>query len=152
MAGKPVAWEETPRGPQVPAPVHNRKVHVSLSYVAEEAWLAVGLGTAIGIDAADTGQITDWEAVASAYLEREALARLRNSASPGLDFAREWTCLEARLKMLGLPLREGIQPPRASLCEACFGAVAVAVALPYGRPQPLRGRAIDSPADIFPAP
>lgn len=138
IAGQPVAWEETPRGPQVPAQVHNRTIGVSISYVGEEAWLAVGLGTTIGVDATDTGQFPDWEEVASAYLEPETLAQVRHSASPGLEFARAWTSLEARLKMHRLPLAENFQPPPASLCEACFGPVAVTVALPpqQGAPAP----------------
>ena len=92
--------------------------------------MALGLGGPIGIDAAEIGQIPDWDFVASTYLGTGALKRLRNSPQPSLDFAREWTGFEARLKMDERPLAEGIEPASAVLFEACFGTVIVTVALP----------------------
>jgi hypothetical protein len=128
-AGRPVWWRESERGPEVPESLGLGRVGVSLSYAQSEAWLAVGWEGQIGLDAVSIGSIPDWEEVASVYLEPPARERLYESARPDLDFCREWAGFEARLKLGGFPLREGVTPPPALLIEATFHNVAVAVAL-----------------------
>ncbi len=130
IAGRPVTWEETAKGPRVTAPVENREISISISYARGEAWLALGLGTSIGIDAAEIVQVPDWEPVATNYLGAGALKRLRNSAQLDLDFAREWTRFEARLKLHGHAMIEARESSPAELCEACFWPVVVTLALP----------------------
>jgi phosphopantetheinyl transferase len=127
-----VLWVESAKGPEVRERIRDRHVGVSISYAKTEAWLALGWEAQIGVDAVAIEEVPDWEEVASVYLEQAAQERLRKSTQPALDFAREWAGFEARLKLAGQPLVEGLAPPPALLYGATFGAVYVAVALGSG--------------------
>jgi hypothetical protein len=127
--GRPIRWRESEKGPEVLEPLERGPVSVSISYAPREAWLALGWEGHIGVDAVATEAVADWEEVASLYLEPTAQERLRKSVRPELDFAREWAGFEARLKLGGLSLHEGVSPPPALLFEASFATVSVAVAL-----------------------
>ena len=129
-AGRPVRWRESPKGPEVLESVGNGRVGVSLSYAQSEAWLALGWDGPIGLDAVAIEPVLEWEEVALVYLEPMAQERLRLSRRADLDFAREWAGYEARLKLGGLALGEGVTPPPALVVEATIDKVAVAVALP----------------------
>jgi phosphopantetheinyl transferase len=128
-AGRPVRWSESETGPRVLESLGRGRIGVSLSYGRSEAWLALGWEGPIGLDAVTIEPVPDWEEVASVYLEPVARERLRKSTRPDLDFSKEWAGFEARLKLGGLSLSEGITPPPALLLEATFDKVAVAVAL-----------------------
>ena len=128
-AGRPVQWRESPKGPEVLESLGSGCVKVSISYAMSEAWLALGWEGPIGVDAVPLEPVPDWEEVASVYLEPCAQERLHRSARPALDFAREWAGFEARLKLGGSAVEEGVIPPPALLFEATFDTVTVAVAL-----------------------
>jgi phosphopantetheinyl transferase len=128
-AGRPVRWEDSPRGPRVLDLVANALPSVSISYADSEAWLGIGWRGAIGVDAVALREITDWEAVASTYLDGPSIKRLRESTNPALEFTREWAQFEARLKLGGLSLEEDSLAPSALVYGASFETVAVAVAV-----------------------
>jgi hypothetical protein len=139
-AHRQVRWCESPTGPKVLEHIGERPVGVSISYGKSEAWLALGWEGPIGVDAAAIERVPDWEEVALVYLGRTALARLRKRPEPELDFAMEWAVFEARLKLGGLSLDEGVAPPKARVYTAKLGDHAVAVAVKTGRtPPPFKG-------------
>jgi hypothetical protein len=142
-AHRQVSWCESPTGPKVLERVRDKHVGVSITYGKNEAWLALCWEGPIGIDATAIEKVPDWEEVAMVYLGRSALERLRKSPEPELDFAVEWAGFEARLKLGGLSLDEGVEPPPARLYTARQGNCALAVALETGlAPLPLQpGRA-----------
>jgi hypothetical protein len=133
IAGRAIPLRESKAGPEVTEIIHGCPISVSISYTGAEAWLALGWGGSVGIDALEIQAIPEWYPVASTYLGPIVSERLRNSSARELDFAREWTGFEARLKLHGLSLAEGVEVPAAALCEARFGAVVVAVAVRPGR-------------------
>jgi phosphopantetheinyl transferase len=135
-AGRPVPWRESPNGPEILEPLGGVCVKVSISYASSEAWLALGWESPIGVDAVGLEPVPDWKEVASVYLEPCAQERLHKSTRPALDFAREWAGFEARLKLGGCALKEGVSPPPALLFEATFNTVTVAVALNPGAKKP----------------
>jgi phosphopantetheinyl transferase len=128
-AQRRVRWCESPTGPKVLERIRDTPVGVSISYGRTGAWLALGWEGPIGVDTAAIEKVPDWEEVALAYMGRSALERLRKSPEPELDFALEWAAFEARLKLAGLSLGEGIEPPRARIYAARLGSQAVAVAI-----------------------
>jgi hypothetical protein len=139
-AHRQVRWCESPIGPKVLELIGDRPVGVSISYGKSEAWLAIGWEGPIGVDAAAIERAPDWEEVALVYLGRTALERLRKCPEPEFDFAMEWAGFEARLKLGGLSLEEGVAPPAARLYSANLGGHAVAVAVKTGlTPPPLEG-------------
>jgi phosphopantetheinyl transferase len=133
IAGQPVILRETTGSPEIVGLIKNRKISISISYAREEAWLALGWDVPIGIDAVEISAIPEWELLASTYLGVRTLERLRTSPRREEDFAMEWAGLEARIKMHGLSLLEGVNAPAANLCEARFENVVVAVAVACGR-------------------
>lgn len=128
-AGRPILWRESKKGPEVLEQIRHKDVGVSVSYSRREAWLALGWMGAIGVDAVELEEVPDWREVAAIYLEQAARQRLRNSPQPALAFAREWAGFEARLKLAGLSLQEGVKPPPALVYGAALGPVYVAIAL-----------------------
>lgn len=128
-AHRQVCCCESPTGPKVLELIRGKPVGVSISYGKNEAWLALGWEGPIGVDAVAIEKVPDWEDVALVYLGRSAVKRLRKSPEPELDFAVEWAAFEARLKLGGLSLNEGVEPPAARLYAAKLGSQAVAVAL-----------------------
>lgn len=139
IAGRAIRLQESATGPKVTEFINGEKVGVSISYLGAEAWLALGWGGPLGIDAVEIGEIPEWDLVANTYLGPNVSERLRNSSARELDFAREWAGFEARLKLNGLSLGEGTEVPATALCEARFGTVVVAVALRPGFHQPGAG-------------
>jgi hypothetical protein len=129
IAGRAIPLQESAAGPEVLELIEGGKISVSISYLGAEAWLALGWGGPIGIDAAEIAEIPEWDQVATTYLGPNVSERLRNSSERALDFAREWAGFEARLKRHGLSLGEGVEVPATALCEARFGTVVVAVAV-----------------------
>lgn len=150
-AGRRVRWCESPTGPKVLERIHDKHVGVSISYGKTEAWLALGWEGPIGIDTTVIQRVPDWEDVGLVYLGRSALERLRKSPEPELDFATEWAGFEARLKLGGLPLSEGVEPPAARLYTARLGGQAVAVAVePADASSPFRLRGARSGRSFVP--
>lgn len=131
-ARRRVRWEETPTGPRVLERIRDKPVGVSISYGKTEAWLALGWEGPIGVDAAAIEMVPDWEEVALVYMGRSVMERLRKSPEPEFDFAVEWAAFEARLKLGGLSLEEGVEPPLARIYTARLGNQAVAVAVKPG--------------------
>jgi phosphopantetheinyl transferase len=131
-AHRQVSWCESPTGPKVLERICDKPVGVSIAYGKNEAWLALCWEGPIGIDATAIEKVPDWEEVALVYLGRSALERLRKSTEPELNFAVEWARFEARLKLGGLSLDEGVEPPSARLYTFRQGNYAVAVALKTG--------------------
>jgi len=86
--GKPVLAEAT-----------HPAVHFSLSYCADEAWLALA-STPVGIDVERTAP-DDWEAVARHVYAPAEQARLHASADRQQSFLNLWTAKEAVLKLWG---------------------------------------------------
>jgi hypothetical protein len=133
IAGRAIPLQDSAAGPGVTVLIQGAKVSISISYIGEEAWLALGWGGPIGIDAVEIEEIPEWDQVATTYLGPNVFERLRNSPERELDFARNWAGFEARLKLNGLSLTEGVEVPAAALCEARFGTMVVAVAVRPGR-------------------
>ncbi|WP_296508976.1 4'-phosphopantetheinyl transferase superfamily protein [Rhodoferax sp.] len=92
--------------------VGGRRVHVSLSYESDRAFIAIDMHGPIGIDAAAVGHQAEWfeecVGVANEYLPPSISQKIK--ALAGLErataFAAAWALHEARLKCLGLPLQE----------------------------------------------
>lgn len=146
IAGRAVTLRESAAGPEVPELVRGGKISISISYLNAEAWLALGWDGPLGIDAVAVEQIPEWEQVATTYLGATASERLRTSSERAADFAAEWASFEARLKMHGLSLREGVEVPPTALCTARFGTAVVAVAMRAGSVRMPRRSDSPSPA------
>lgn len=106
FAPEQLPLRETPRGPRWQGSLAGQSLDISLSYCDGAGWIALIRGSAIGVDAMSVQPIAEAEAVASHYLGRDAVARIRQSRQPAQAFALAWTQLEARLKCLKLELTE----------------------------------------------
>jgi len=101
-----VPLQETPSGPVWQGEPHERLLDFSLSYIKDEAWVAVRRGGIIGLDAMRLEPVPEAEAMAQTYFDPADRAKLRESSDSVRGFALAWTQLEARCKCLKRGLTE----------------------------------------------
>ena len=136
MAEHPVSLEETPMGPRLITPVRETIPHLSLSYAARDAWVALRMDGPVGVDAVSLADLPPWEerqALAELYFEARTTAHLKQNDWDALCFAREWAAYEARCKLASIALAEEAPPPPALIREIQWEDTVVVIALP--RPQ-----------------
>ena len=95
-------------------------IGLSASHEAELSVAAIRRHGPVGVDIMRVPPAFDWQAVARDYLGPQTVRRIASHPKPEqpLAFAREWTCLEASLKCLGLTLQEW-SPTLAQRLENC---------------------------------
>ncbi len=99
---------------------------LSLAYSADQAWIALTEGPAIGIDATDIRGFEGMDDVARLYLAPAAA-----SGSPA-SFAEAWSRHEATLKYHRRPLTEWRAPIPAPPREHTMQAAGCAVSVAFG--------------------
>ena len=108
-SGLPVAelpLEETQQGPVWRGLLASETLGLSLSYAADEGWLALCRGGLVGVDAMEVAAFAEMTEVARLYLGPKVAASLAATADPAKMFARAWTDREAHLKCLKRTLME----------------------------------------------
>lgn len=126
--GPEVPLEFTPgQAPAVAARWQGLPLSLSLSYCGGQALVGICPGANLGLDLTAVSALPDWEGVARLYLGPLALARLAGlEAGPrARQFARDWACLEAAGKCLGLALEEwsAERQQRLDGCQLSVGMV-----------------------------
>ena len=97
---------ETERGPVWCGLLQGETLDVSLSYTADEGWLALCRGAAVGVDAMEITAFAEMTDVVRLYLGPEMADNLVKAADPAGAFAQAWTAREAQLKCLKRGLTE----------------------------------------------
>ncbi|NBV85917.1 MAG: 4'-phosphopantetheinyl transferase superfamily protein [Verrucomicrobia bacterium] len=128
-AGGPVVLDDTCLGPRVRTPIDGKRVEVSLSYAGGCGWLGICCGRSIGVDAVVIDENFDWQDVAALYLDAEDGREIRAAPNQAVAFAQRWSAHEARCKLAGMPLQEGVSPPKAPVYMTRTARIAVSVAL-----------------------
>lgn len=115
---------------------------MSLAYADHRALVVVARGWRVGVDLLADQQVPEWPAVAAFYLRQAADVARLPEAQQSLAYAAAWVELEAELKCLGMPLREGWRPPADAravrLTPQIPQAVAAVVLRPVAQPPRLR--------------
>ena len=91
---------ETEQGPVWRGCLAGASLDISLSYAANEGWLALCRGAAVGVDAMVIGVFPEMVDVARLYLGPAVVDSLTQAADPAEGFAQAWTAREAYLKCL----------------------------------------------------
>jgi hypothetical protein len=130
--GGSLALSETCCGPVTSELIQGRPVFISIAYCDdnEEAWLGIGLGVRIGVDAVSLFEFPEWEAVADLYLGKATRQTLQKARHPFREFALAWAAFEAALKCAQMPLAEGTHPPQANIQTVIVLNTVLAVASP----------------------
>ena len=114
----------------VEQPSDGQNIGLSVSHEAGLSVAAVRRSGSVGVDIMRIAPAFDWQAVARDYLGPQAVQRI--ASPPESDqpqaFAREWTCLEAGLKCLGI----GLQEWNPSLAQQLESSRLMALDLPSG--------------------
>jgi 4'-phosphopantetheinyl transferase len=90
---------------------HDDGLSLAAINISMNITISAGTSRAVGVDLMRVRDVPDWQRVAADYLGPQATAALSAIARQAPDdlaraFAQAWTDREARLKSLGLPLRE----------------------------------------------
>ena len=120
-APESVVLQSIPGQPlRVEQPSHGQNIGLSISHEAGLSLAALRRNGPVGVDILRIAPAFDWQAVARDYLGPKAVCRITSQpeSEQSLDFAREWTRLEAGLKCLGLVLQEW-NPALAKQLESC---------------------------------
>jgi 4'-phosphopantetheinyl transferase len=98
----------------------DQRIALSISHDGDLSVAAYSFNGAVGIDVMSISPVPDWRAVARDYLGPEAALKLAALPDGERDaaFAHAWSEHEARLKCLGLQLREWCDK-RAIALQAC---------------------------------
>jgi hypothetical protein len=127
-ADTPVSLCETDNGPEVHQLVCGHRIFLSLSYAAEDAWVAIALDQRVGLDAVAIGDCEGWEDIAPVYLGEKTTGFIEKSNAPRRAFAHQWAALEARCKYAKMPLHEKAVPPQVTIYSHSTGETVLAVA------------------------
>jgi phosphopantetheinyl transferase len=90
---------ETRYGPSWEGNINDEPFHFSISYSNQIIWIAIGRDVEIGIDACTINNFSELKDVSRLYFDEEIYSSIVKSSTPGYDFAKAWSKLEAVSKL-----------------------------------------------------